>query len=49
MPQELAPADSIASSADARPPASPCSWPDGGLDATWVHLAGELGIREDVT
>ena len=26
------------------PPAFHCSWADGGPDATWVRLAGELDI-----
>jgi hypothetical protein len=34
--------DSIAANADASSPALVCSWTDGGLDAAWVHVAGEL-------
>jgi anti-sigma B factor antagonist len=36
--------DSIAGRADVLPPAFVCSWRDGGLDAAWVHVAGELDI-----
>jgi anti-sigma B factor antagonist len=36
--------DSIAGSADTLPPALVCSWNDGGPDAAWVHVAGELDI-----
>jgi anti-anti-sigma factor len=35
--------DSFAGRADG-PPAFVCSWSDCGLDATWVHVAGELDI-----
>jgi anti-anti-sigma factor len=44
MPETLAPPDSIAVRADLLPPAFDCSWSDAGLDAGWVHLAGELDI-----
>ena len=44
MPHKLVLADSIGSSADAAPPPFQCSWADGGLDAAWVYLAGELDI-----
>jgi anti-sigma B factor antagonist len=36
--------DSIARQADPRLSASECSWTDGGVDAAWVHVAGELDI-----
>jgi anti-anti-sigma factor len=35
---------SIAGNADASSPALVCSWTDGGLDAAWVHVAGELTV-----
>ena len=44
MSETLAPPDSIAGRADPLPPAFDCSWSDDGLDAAWVHLAGELDI-----
>jgi anti-anti-sigma factor len=44
MPRNLVLADSIAGRADVLPPAFDCSWADGGRDAAWVHLAGELDI-----
>jgi anti-anti-sigma factor len=37
-------ADSIAGRAHALAPAFDCSWTDGGLNAAWVHLAGELDV-----
>jgi anti-sigma B factor antagonist len=40
----LVPLDSIAGRADLLPPAFDCAWSDDGLDAAWVHLAGELDI-----
>jgi hypothetical protein len=36
--------DSIAGRADVLPPAFVCSWRDAGLDAAWVHVAGELDV-----
>jgi anti-sigma B factor antagonist len=36
--------DSIGGCADALPPAFVCSWTGGGMDAGWVHVAGELDI-----
>jgi anti-sigma B factor antagonist len=36
--------DPIAGPAHARPPAFACSCTNGGLDAAWVHVAGELDI-----
>jgi anti-anti-sigma factor len=44
MPRTLVLADSTVALADLLPPAFHCSWADGGVDATWVHLAGELDI-----
>jgi anti-anti-sigma factor len=35
---------SITGRAHALPPAFVCSWTSSGLDAAWVHLAGELDI-----
>ncbi len=45
LPDSVLP-DSIADRADAvpLPPAFVCSWTDAGLDAAWVHVAGELDI-----
>jgi anti-anti-sigma factor len=36
--------NSIARQAPASAPTFVCSWTDGGLDATWVHLGGELDM-----
>ena len=36
--------DSIAGRAHAVAPPFQCSWTDGGLNAAWVHLAGELDV-----
>jgi len=44
MPYTPVLVDSIAGRADARPSAFVCSWTDGGLDAAWVHVAGELDV-----
>jgi anti-anti-sigma factor len=44
MPSKLVLADSIVGRANALPPAFQCSWTNGGPDAAWVHLAGELDI-----
>ena len=43
MPDALVP-DSIAGRADVLPPAFVCARRDGGLEAAWVHVAGELDI-----
>ena len=43
MPDAVA-EDSIARRADDATPAFVCSWSDGGLDAAWVHLGGELDV-----
>jgi anti-anti-sigma factor len=44
VPDAQALPDSIVGSADALPPTLVCSWTDGGLDAAWVHVAGELDL-----
>jgi anti-sigma B factor antagonist len=44
MPDAQVFPDSIAGSAGDLPPALVCSWTDGGLDAAWVHVAGELTV-----
>jgi anti-anti-sigma factor len=44
MPDALVLPDSIAGRAGVLPPAFVCSWRNGGLDAAWVHVAGELDI-----
>ncbi len=42
MPDELVPPDATGGAGDS--PAFSCSRTDGGLDAAWVHTAGELDI-----
>jgi anti-sigma B factor antagonist len=44
MPPNDVPPDSIAGRAHAVAPPFECSWTDGGLNAAWVHLAGELDV-----
>ena len=44
MSLELAVPASDAARADALPPPFACSCRNGGLDAAWVHLGGELDI-----
>jgi anti-anti-sigma factor len=44
MPPQQVLAHSIGRRADALPPAFECSYTNCGLDAAWVHLAGELDI-----
>lgn len=44
MPQALVLPDPIARRTDALSPAFVCSWTNDGLDAAWVHVAGELDI-----
>ena len=44
MPRRTVSPDSIARRAHALAPPFDCSWTDGGLNAAWVHLAGELDI-----
>jgi anti-sigma B factor antagonist len=44
MPRPLVPPDSIAGRAHALAPPFDCSWTEGGLNAAWVHLTGELDI-----
>jgi anti-sigma B factor antagonist len=36
--------DSVAGNANAPPRTLVCSWTDGGLDAAWVSVAGELNV-----
>jgi anti-anti-sigma factor len=44
MPRKLVLADSLVDRRGILPPAFECSWTNGGLEAAWVHLAGELDI-----
>jgi anti-anti-sigma factor len=44
MPAKLVLADSTVGRRDTLPPAFDCSWTDGGPDAAWVRLAGELDV-----
>jgi anti-sigma B factor antagonist len=44
VPHALNSLDPIAGHADAASPAFVCSCTDGGLDAAWVHVAGELDL-----
>lgn len=44
MPRKLVLVDSTVRRADARRPAFHCSWTNGGLDAAWVKVEGELDI-----
>jgi anti-sigma B factor antagonist len=44
MPDPLVVPGSTAPRADAPPPTFACSWADSGLDAAWVHVAGELDL-----
>ena len=44
MPRPDVSPDSIAGRAHAVAPPFDCSWTDGGLNAAWVHLAGELDV-----
>lgn len=44
MAQVLVLPDPIAGRADALLPAFTCSCTDGGLDAAWVHVTGELDV-----
>jgi anti-anti-sigma factor len=44
MPDAMVLPDSFAGRADVLPPPFGCSWWDCGLDAAWVHVAGELDI-----
>jgi anti-anti-sigma factor len=44
MPRPHVSPDSIAGRANVLAPAFDCSWTDGGLNAAWVHLEGELDI-----
>jgi anti-sigma B factor antagonist len=44
MPQTLVRPDFVPVRGDELAPAFVCSWSDGGPDAAWVHLTGELDI-----
>jgi hypothetical protein len=44
VPEKLVLADSTVGRADSLLPAFECLWADGGLDAAWMRLAGELDI-----
>jgi anti-sigma B factor antagonist len=44
MPDAQVLPESIAGSADTLPNALVCSWTDGGLDAAWVQVTGELDL-----
>jgi anti-anti-sigma factor len=44
MSRPLVSPHSIAGRANALAPPFDCSWTDGGLNAAWVHLAGELDV-----
>lgn len=44
MPDALVSHNSIAKRGDPRAPALMCSWTNGGSDAAWVHVAGELCV-----
>ena len=35
---------SVSDNANTPSPTLVCSWTDGGLDAAWVHVAGELNV-----
>ena len=44
MPDTLVLTKSIGGRADVLPGAFVCSWTDGGRDAAWVHVGGELDL-----
>lgn len=44
MPDLLVPTDVVPGRTNALPPAFVCSWTNGGPDAAWVHVSGELDI-----
>jgi anti-anti-sigma factor len=44
MPDKPVLVPTIASRAESLPPAFECSWAEGGLEAAWVRLAGELDV-----
>lgn len=44
MPRQPVSPESMAGRAHALGPPFDCSWRDGGLNAAWVHLAGELDV-----
>ena len=44
MPRNRVSPESLAGQAHALAPEFECSWRDGGMNAAWVHLAGELDV-----
>jgi anti-anti-sigma factor len=44
MPRPLYERDSLAGRANALAPRFECSWTEGGLDAAWIYLTGELDV-----
>jgi anti-anti-sigma factor len=44
MPHYRVSPESLAGQAHVLAPAFDCTWRDGGLNAAWVHLAGELDV-----
>jgi anti-anti-sigma factor len=44
MPRPLNPLDSLAGRAHALAPRFECTWSEGGLNAAWIHLCGELDV-----
>jgi len=44
MPRPLDPLDSLAGRAHALAPRFECTWSEGGLNAAWIHLTGELDV-----
>ena len=44
MPRPLDPLDSLAGRAHALAPRFECTWSEGGLNAAWIHLCGELDV-----
>jgi anti-sigma B factor antagonist len=44
MPRPLDPLDTLAGRANALLPRFECTWSEGGLNAAWIHLTGELDV-----
>lgn len=44
MPRPLDPLDSLAGRVNALAPRFECTWSEGGLNAAWIHLTGELDV-----
>ena len=44
MPRPLVPTNSHFGRANALAPPFECTWSEGGLNAAWVHLTGELDV-----